>query len=289
MILKGVTTLKQIKTNKPLNWMLQFFKGMMIGSGAILPGVSGGAMAAIFGLYEPAINFLSDIRGNFKKNLSYFLPIALGGLFGVFVLATPIDYALKHYPVQLLWGFIGAILGTLPSLYKEAGKKGRESKHILLTIFSALFTFMLLIYANNHLNVHMPENIFSWLFAGAMFASGLIIPGLSTSSFLIYFNLYQPLTEGIRVLDWSIIIPVAFGAVLFVLLFSKLGHKVLQTAYTPVFHFILGVVIASTAVIAPETSMYSNFSIFDYVLVLFIFLFGLFIGYWMGQLEEKYE
>src|SRR5699024_1341286 len=72
--LKGVTILNQLKTNtkNPLSWIIQFLKGMLIGSGAILPGVSGGALAAIFGLYEPIINFLADIRNNFMKNVLYF-------------------------------------------------------------------------------------------------------------------------------------------------------------------------------------------------------------------------
>lgn len=272
-----------------MNWIIKFLKGMLIGSGAILPGVSGGALAAIFGLYQPLINFLSNIRNNFINNVMFFLPVGLGGLFGLFVLATPIDYGLRFFPVFVLWGFIGAIVGTLPSLYKEAGREGRETRHIVITIVTAVLMFAFLVYANNNLNIDMAQNTVSWLFAGAIFASGMIVPGLSPSNFLIYFNLYQPLTEGIRTLDFSVIIPVSIGAVVVVLLFSKLMRKIMDVAYAGVFHFILGVVIASTAIIAPELSLYEGFGVMDYILVVVIFLAGLLLGRWMGKLEERYK
>lgn len=281
--------MNQKNTKNPLSWILQFVKGMLIGSGAILPGVSGGALAAIFGLYEPIITFLADMRKKFWANVRFFLPVGLGALFGVFVLATPIDYGLQYFPVHVLWGFIGAIVGTLPSLYKEAGKEGRETKHIIIAIVTAIVTFGILVYANNNLNVDVPENTLSWLMAGGIFASGLIVPGLSPSNFLIYFNLYQPLTAGIRTLDFSILIPVGIGAVGVVLLFSRLMRNIMDIAYATVFHFIFGVVIASTAIIAPDASLYSGLTPFDYVIVFIVFLLGLALGFWMGQLEQKYQ
>ena len=288
-----MTILKQeeFKENKqnPIAWVIQFVKGMLIGSGAILPGVSGGALAAIFGLYEPIITFLSNIKKDFIKNVLYFLPVGFGAIFGVFVLATPIDYGLQHYPAYILWGFIGAILGTFPSLYREAGKEGRETKHLILSIVTGIIVFILLIWADRNLNVEVPQNLFSWLFAGGIFASGLIVPGLSPSNFLLYFGLYQPLTEGIRMLDFTIIIPVGIGAVIVILIFSKLMRIVLDRAYATVFHFILGVVIASTAIIAPPISDYDGFTIINYVIVAVVFVIGLILGLWMGNLEEKYK
>lgn len=292
-ILKGVTILKQdkLKQNKqsPMAWIIQVFKGMLIGSGAILPGVSGGALAAIFGLYEPIITFLADIRKDFWKNVRYFLPVGFGAIFGIFVLATPIDYGLQYYPVHILWGFIGAILGTFPSLYKEAGKEGREKKHILLAVITAVAMFTLLTWANRNLNVEVPRNTLSWLFAGGIFASGLVVPGLSPSNFLIYFNLYQPLTEGIRKLDFSIIIPVGIGAVIVVLVFSRVMRAIMDRAYATVFHFILGVVVASTVIIAPSTDLYAGYTPLDYIIVILIFGLGIVLGLWMGSLEEKYK
>lgn len=66
-----------------IDWFIRFVKGMFIGSGAILPGVSGGALAAVFGIYENMIAFLSNIRKDFLKNVNYFIPVGIGGLFGI--------------------------------------------------------------------------------------------------------------------------------------------------------------------------------------------------------------
>lgn len=106
------------------DWILRFVKGMFIGSGFILPGVSGGALAAIFGIYERIISFLAHITKNFKENVLYFIPVGLGGITGVFLLSFAVSFLLGAYETIILWFFVGCIIGTVPALWKEAGKKG---------------------------------------------------------------------------------------------------------------------------------------------------------------------
>jgi len=272
-----------------IDWLLRLLKGMLIGSGAILPGVSGGALAAVFGLYEPLILFISNISDEFMKWFRYFLPVGIGGLLGVFVLSYPLDFGLQYYPVHVLWAFIGAILGTLPTLYREAGKNGRQPYHIALAVLTAVIMFLVLLWANDNLDLQVEQNTLTWLLSGAIFASGFIVPGLSPSNFLIYLNLYQPLTEAIRLLDFSILIPVAFGAVICVFLFAKAIRFLLNIAYATVFHFVFGVVVASTAIIAPSVDMYTDLAALDYALVVILFVGGLALGLWMGRLEDTYK
>jgi putative membrane protein len=61
-----------------MDWFIRFVKGAIVGIGAILPGLSGGVLAVIFGIYDPLIRFLADLRKDFVKNFKYFLPIVLG-------------------------------------------------------------------------------------------------------------------------------------------------------------------------------------------------------------------
>lgn len=272
-----------------IDWLLRVLKGMLIGSGAILPGVSGGALAAVFGLYEPLILFISDITNEFSKWVRYFLPVGIGALLGVFVLSYPLDYGLQYYPVHVLWAFIGAILGTLPTLYREAGKNGRKPYHIVLAVLTAVIMFVLLLWANENLDLQVEQNVLTWIMSGAIFASGFIVPGLSPSNFLIYLNLYQPLTEAIRLLNFSILIPVGIGAVVCVFLFAKAIRYLLDIAYATVFHFVFGVVVASTAIIAPSIDMYADMAVLDYTLVILLFFGGLALGLWMGRLENTYK
>lgn len=280
---------KEMSQFQLVDWLLRVLKGLFIGSGAILPGVSGGALAAVFGLYEPLITFISNITEDFVKRSMYFFPVGFGALIGLFGLSYPLDFGLKHYPVYVLWAFIGAIVGTLPTLYREAGKKGRTPSHILLAVVSAVTLFLFLLWANENLDVQVNQNASTWLLSGAIFASGFIVPGLSPSNFLIYLNLYQPLTEAIRLLDFSILAPVMLGAVLCVFLFAKIIRYLLTIAYATVFHFVFGVVVASTVIIAPSGEMYAELAALDFLFIFLLFLASLALGLWMGRLEDTYK
>ena len=125
-------------------WFLRFVKGMFIGSGFILPGVSGGALAAIFGIYERIISFLAHITKDFKENVRFFLPIGLGGVTGVFLLSFGVSFLLGTYEVMIMWFFVGCIVGTVPALWKEAGREGRSNRDIMILIGSFVAGYLFL-------------------------------------------------------------------------------------------------------------------------------------------------
>ena len=272
-----------------IDWILRLVKGMFVGTGAILPGVSGGALAAVFGIYERIIAFLANLRKDFVANLLYFIPVLLGALFGIFVLAFPLDYFLLNAKVQVMWFFIGAIGGTLPALFREAGKNGRRPWHLGLMAVVAVLAFAGLIWARTNINVAMPQNFGTWILAGAIFALGMIVPGMSPSNFLLYFNMYQPMTEGIKNLDPGVLIPVGIGSVLCVLAFAKLVSKLLEVAYPIVFHIILGIVIASTAIIVPTWEEHLALSPLGIAVTVALAAVGVALGLWMGRLEDTYK
>lgn len=276
-----------MKKESIIDWLIRFIKGMIIGTGAILPGVSGGALAALFGIYERMIAFLANLWKDFWKNVLFFIPVGLGGLAGVWLLNKPLNYFLNTAEIQVLWCFVGCIIGTLPALYKEAGKEGRKNKHIVITVVTAVLAFIGLWIARRYMNVEMPLNIGTWIMAGAIFAFGFIVPGLSPSNFLMYFNMYEPLTDGISSLDMRVLIPFGIGALLCVLCFAKLVSMIMKKAYAGIFHFILGVVIASTAIIIPTD--YSKATAGVILVSILVFVIGLALGLSMGKLEAKYK
>jgi len=282
-------------TKRVIDWLFRFVKGIFIGSGAILPGVSGGALAAVFGIYEKMIEFLSDLRKDFIKNVIFFIPVGLGGIFGFFVLSIPLVYLVgpdEVHPgvavIQTIWCFIGCILGTMPSLYKEAGKEGRKPRHLVIAGITAVLAFAGLLAAKLFLNTEVPLNFGTWVMAGIIFALGAIVPGLSPSNFLLYLKMYGPLMQGVKDLDLAVIIPVGIGGVLCVLGFARLMKYILKKAYANVFHVILGVVIASTAIIA-FTPDYSGINAGIVIVSIILFLAGLALGLFMGWLEKKYK
>lgn len=272
--------------NKLAQWILRFVKGMFIGTGFILPGVSGGALAAVFGIYERLIGFIANITKNFKENIIYFLPVGLGGIAGVFLLSFAVSYFLEVAEVQVLWFFIGCILGTMPALWKQASKKGRQPKHIGIMVLTALLGYLFLEFGQVMFSGNMPLNFGTWILAGVLIALGVIVPGLSSSNFLVYLNMYKPMTDGIKNLDLSVIIPIGIGGLLCVICFSKLMDYIFKKAYTGLFHFIFGIVLASTVMIIPRNYNYLSAGT---LVCAVLCIAGIFLALWMSQLDEKYK
>lgn len=267
-----------------LQWCIRFVKGAFIGTGFILPGVSGGALAAIFGLYEPLIHFLAHLTRKFWQNVRFFLPVGLGMLAGIVLLSYPLDYFLNHYLAPTMWFFIGAILGTFPALWRQAGNKGRKGRHIAIMLVSAAAGAILLRLGEQLLNGQVPLNFGTWILAGAIIALGVLIPGLSPSNFLLYMGMYTPMVEAFKNLDFAVLAPLAIGAVACFFALAKLIDLLFEKVYTGLFHIILGVVIASTLVIIPLDYNYLSWGALACLLSCAA---GAALGYWMSLLDKR--
>lgn len=269
-----------------MDWIIRFIKGIFVGTGFILPGVSGGALAAIFGLYERIISFMAHLTKDFKKNVIFFLPVGLGMLAGIVLLSYPLGYFLDHYLGPTMWFFIGAILGTFPALWQEAGKKGREPKHLVIMLVAAVFGFIFLQFGANVFQGQVPQNSLTWALAGVIIALGVLVPGLSPSNFLLYMGLYSPMVEAFKRLDLTVLIFIAVGGLVCMLAFSKVVDWLFDRAYAGLFHIILGIVIASTAMIVPLDYSYLGWNLLVCVITC---IGGIALGYWMSGLEAKYK
>jgi putative membrane protein len=273
------------------NWILRFFKGVIIALGFILPGVSGGVLAAILGIYERMLKFMAHLTTNFKENFLFFLPVGIGGIVGIGLLSNPIEYLLSHYQLIVLWGFSGAIMGTLPSLLKESVvRKKRDKIDILWALFAAIGGFFFLYYLEDLFGV-VPSNFGGFVLAGALIALGVLVPGLSPSNLLIVLGLFNPMLVGFKTFDIAgVFLPIALGGMLAMLLFAKLMDKLLETFHSRVYHFIIGLVLASTILIdLPPVADYSHVESMTLVLSGVFFILGLLLGLWMSRLEEKYK
>ncbi|MDH6364950.1 putative membrane protein [Enterococcus sp. PF1-24] len=268
-------------------WLLRFVKGMFIGSGFILPGVSGGALAAIFGIYERIISFLAHITKNFKENVLFFIPVGLGGVTGVFLLSFAVSFLLTEYETPILWFFVGCIIGTAPALWKEAGKEGRNKTDLGITAVTSVVAFIFLLFGAKLFGGHVEQNFFTWMIAGALIGLGMIVPGLSPSNFLVYMGMYTAMADGIKALDFGVIIPIGIGGIVCVLGLSKVMDYIFSKAYAKLYHFILGVVLASTVMIIPTN--YAGMGFLGYVACFLLCLAGAALGWWMSRLEERYK
>ena len=266
-----------------VSWIIRLVKGMLVGIGAIVPGLSGGVLMVIFGIYEPLIKFLANLKHKFIQNILFFLPVGIGGAIGVVAFSAVIDYAFSHFAAQFIWLFIGFIAGTIPSLWKTAGKEGRKTYHWIVLAIFAVGTFFFMRWMENIGNVTMTPSFLVWIMSGAIFSLGMIVPGMSPSNFLIYLGLYQPMANGIKSLDFGVIIPLMIGVVLCILVFSKLVAWLFKKAYPFMYHFILGIVVGSTAAIIP-----SGVSGWTIAVCALLFLLGGAASFALAKVDEKH-
>ncbi len=240
----------QRRINPVTDWIIRLLKGTLVGIGAILPGLSGGVLAVIFGLYEPLLKFLADLKKDFVKNVLFFIPVIIGVAFGIFLFAIVVEKAFGRYAAIFVCLFIGFVIGTFPSLYKTAGKKGRSTKDMVILIISALAIFTLMLVGEQQL-VNVTPDIPVWFGSGALIGLGLIVPAMSPSNFLIYFGLYDKMAAGINDFDMAVVIPLTAGVIVCVLLFAKLASFLFRKYYSGMYHFILGMVVGSSLAIFP--------------------------------------
>ena len=99
-------------------WLL-LLQGMLIGTGAILPGVSGGVLCLAFGLYEPMIQLFTHPLATLRRHLRLFLPLIGGGLVGFVLLARVVEYLLTVSSGPTMTLFAGLIFGTMPALFQK--------------------------------------------------------------------------------------------------------------------------------------------------------------------------
>lgn len=245
--------------DSPGRWIKRLIYGALVGVGAILPGVSGGAFCAAFGIYRPLMDFIAHPTRKFKNNILFFLPFLIGCGLGFVLLAGLVGWLLGlegAAPIVIAF-FVGCIAGTLPSLFSEANSRQWKPLHYILLAVSIGLAFWGLLSMNKVGDMQQliadPSSIsyvLTWIVCGAIFVLGFIMPGMSPSSIIMYAGLYEPMTNGIGRLDMSILLPFALGCVLCIVLLSKLISMLFNKAGRSMFAVIIGVVVASTVLVA---------------------------------------
>ncbi len=236
-----------------LRWLLWVLKGLIIGGGAILPGISGGVLSVSFGLYRPMMETLSHPKTNLPRYWKIFLPVLLGWLLGFLVFAKGIDAFFRTDSNIAVCLFGGLVAGSLPQLFLEAelaGSRRSDWVGFVLTLFFAITAVVLL---NGHwVERDVTPNLFWYLLCGALWGLSLVVPGMTSSSILIWLGLFQPLTAGISSLDLGVLLPFGVGIAAVVLLTARLVNAFFQRRGGLASRMIIAIVIASTVAILPD-------------------------------------
>lgn len=235
--------------------MFVFLKGMAVGSTMLIPGVSGGTMAMILGIYDRLVQAVASFFENWKEHLWLLLLFALGGGTGMLLLARPLLYALGRFPMPMGYFFLGAVMGGIPLIMKKANVK-RFHPQIFLYLFLGIALVWSLSFfpepdaGRMHLGAGM-GSFFYLLLAGVIAAVALILPGISISYLLLLLGLYDKLIEAALELQMGILIPMGVGLILGVLLCTKLLERAMKRYPMGTYFLILGFMAGSLPEVYP--------------------------------------
>ncbi len=275
-------TISETKSKNTKNIIMYLICGIFIGLGAVLPGISGGVMCVIFGIYKPIMDFLSNPFKTFKKNMAILIPAIIGIAIGFVGVSKILSFLLKNFEAQSVCAFIGLIFGMLPSLYDEAGQQGR-SRGSFIGLGAAFVLMLSILIGLEYMRFAVLPGFGAYIFCGACIALSIIVPGMSFSTLLMPLDLYTPLTNGIGNLDFKVLIPVGIGALITIILLAKAVSLLLAKQYSIVFHSIIGVVIAATLVIIPFSSFVG---ITNIVTNIVCFAVGLALSLILGKINK---
>ena len=232
------------------DYLLRFLQGALIGTGAILPGISGGVLCVAFGIYEPMMEFLSHPIRSFRKNLKILLPVLLGGAVGFVLLAKVVEAFLAVSAVAAMALFCGLICGTIPELMRKSADAGFEKGWSCL-ILALIVSFVFFHVLDSGIQGNLQANFGWYLFCGVIWGLSMVVPGLSSSSILLFMGLYQPMAQGIGNLDFRVILPLGIGFVITILVTARIMNRLLERYYSILSKIILGFVLSSVLMIVP--------------------------------------
>ena len=251
--------------------LILLVKGFFMGIANIIPGVSGGTIAIILGIYEQFIASISNFFKNLKENLKFLVPVALGIGLSILIMSGVINYSYEHFPLPTMLFFVGLVIGGIPMLCKNVkGKK--ESKEISLDVSGYIILFLV----------------------GVVAAATMVIPGISGSLMLMLLGYYYPVIRTINDLvklnniGQNILILGVFGAgvLIGIVLISKLLEMLFAKYNTKTYFGVLGFIFASIIAIPISTFLENKGMeiIFSHAIVgVVLLIVGALISYKLGD------
>lgn len=239
--------------------LILYIKGIILGVALILPGVSGGTLAVLLGIYEELIDAISNFYksiANLKKYFLYLLPIGLGALTSLLLCAKLIKYGLEKAPSITILIFLGLIIGGLPKLFKSLDKKPSIKDLPLMIIGIVIVLSMALMNKGNSVvdlsNLNVMGYVLLFL-VGMLASSTMVIPGISGSFTLMLIGYYEPVLNIINELtsfknigsNLLLLLPFLLGIVIGIVLIAKIIEYFLKHHKTKTYYVIIGFVLAS--------------------------------------------
>jgi len=234
--------------------IILLLKGVAIGVAMLIPGVSGGTMAIILGVYDELIHSVSSFFKDIKKNFVYLINIAIGGIIGVLAFSKLVEYALDNFRHPTMYFFIGIVIGGIPVLYQKVDNSKEQVKNWLYFGFGFIIVLVMSIYNGTIVNLANSTGVLQFIFlfiAGIVISIALILPGISTSFMLLVLGMYDITIKAINNLYISYLAPIAIGLVFGTFATAKILENAMKRKPSQTYMLILGFVAGSIIPVFP--------------------------------------
>ena len=260
-----------------MNGFLNVVKGIFIGAGAIVPGVSSGVLCVIFGIYEKLLDAVLNFFKDIKQNIKFLFPIALGVGIGVLLFSNMLNYLLYEFPIQTKSILIGLIIGTIPSLIREVNEKEAFKPQNVMYLLIALAIGIITVVLENRMHIITNVDNMSIMYlvmCGAIMSVGIVVPGVSSTIILMLLGVYSVYLQSVANLYLPVLIPLGIGLILGSIIVMKLTKKLLETYYSQTFYSIIGFTIGSIFVLLPQ-----GMTMIEQVLCVLCIILGVYISH----------
>lgn len=236
------------------NYFITFGKSLIIGSTMLVPGVSGGSMAMILGIYTKLISAVSSFFKNKLANAIFLLIFLVGALIGIVSFSKPILHLIETYPMPMLYFFMGAVAGSVPLMLREAKLSTFSLK---IPFYVAVGFLIVLFFELSPISTVTTNDASNWttylllIVAGFIAAIALVLPGISVSYMLLLLGLYDETMRAASELYLPFLLPLGFGLVVGILLTTKTLEKLMINYPQPTFLIILGFILGSILELYP--------------------------------------
>lgn len=272
-----------------------FLRGVAMGMADIVPGVSGGTIALITGIYERLVKGISDLklvrpskdpeegRKSWKMgkiDLELFLPLIPGIVLAIILMSSVITYLLDNLASPTYAFFFTLILTSALILMKEKGVLTWANGLLMLLGFS--MTFFLVGSGGLEMGHSLPVIFLS----GVIAIIAMILPGISGALLLLYIGQYEYMLNVLKTLVWSDIMAFGFGAVVGILAFSRVLNHLLKNYRLQTLSFLIGLMLGCLRLPYENIIVDSNsiFPVMLAALIGFFIIFFLEIG--MGRAKR---
>lgn len=233
-----------IKKNFNIIW-----KGFIIGSSMSVPGVSGGTMAILLGIYDKLISAISNFFKDIKNNLMFLLIFCFGAGVGIGSLAFVIKWLLATFPLPVSFFFLGAVIGGIPALYKRTKSSKLKVSSVFYFLLGLTIVVSIGFIPTGNLKISTGTGLVHYimlLVTGIIIALALVLPGISTSHMLLILGMYDTLLNAITEFDLVYIGILGIVTVIGVFLTTKPIEWTMNKFPHQTYCMIIGFVLGST-------------------------------------------